>query len=502
MALLAKQRQRIDELEAQNAWLKHQLFGHKSERLRPNDPNQPELFESTTQAAETDAASDGESNPSPDEPLKPRRRGKRSTPSGDLPIIERVYDLPEDQREGMSVMDSQVSYTLAFEPGKLYWIKHIQLKYAPAPANQRAAEGLGEPDGPTIRLAPKPIEGLPKCLADPSLLAHLAVSKYADHLPIHRTESILNRGGMSLAPSSMSRWLIRAAELLLPLVSLLRAHVLNSFCVQADETTVRQQQADQSYTHQSYFWVYLGDAVNPFVVVDYRTSRSRAGPVAFFGDEQGQAIQRDIYLQCDGYSAYDAFVGENSAYGMVRVGCWAHVRRHFKDAVYHAPALAKSALRRIAQLYRIEREAEDLDDAARVAMRREKAEPVINALVEWCGACRNDSGSSVKLRQAIDYLLNRVGPLKRYLDDGRLAIDNNACERAVRPLAIGRKNWLFVGNERAGQAAAVWMSLIGSCRRCGVEPWAYLTHVLRQLPTTPPEHHATLLPNRWQPPNA
>jgi len=299
----------------------------------------------------------------------------------------------------------------------------------------------------------------------------------------------------------MNRWLMRAAELLLPLVGLLRARVLQSFCVQADETTVRQQQPGQSYTHLSYFWVYLGDAANPFVVVDYRTSRSRAGPIAFFGDEQGQAIRRDLYLQCDGYSVYDAFVGEGSGYGMVRVGCWAHVRRHFRDAMNHSLVLAKAALTRIGRLYRIERQAKDLDDAARAAMRREKAEPVIDELFEWCRSCRNDPGSSVKFRQAIDYMLNRADTLKRYLEDGRLAIDNNACERAVRPLAIGRKNWLFVGSERAGRAAAVWMSLISSCRRCGVEPWAYLTQVLRQMPTTPPEQYPDLLPDRWQPPS-
>jgi hypothetical protein len=235
------------------------------------------------------------------------------------------------------------------------------------------------------------------------------------------------------------------------------------------------------------------------VVVDYRTSRSRAGPLAFFGDEQGRPIRRNLYLQCDGYPAYDIFVLEGSGYGMVRVGCWAHVRRYFEEALNQSPALAKEALKQIGRLYRIERKAKDLDDAARAAMRRAEAEPVIDALVEWCRSNRLSLSSSPKLREGIDYLLNRVDDLKRYLEDGRLAIDNNACERAVRPLAIGRKNWLFVGNERAGRAAAVLMSLIGSCRRCGVEPWAYLTDVLRRLPTTPAEDLPNLLPDCWQP---
>lgn len=495
----------VTELQSQVAWLKRQLFGRKSERYTlPGDSKQPGLF--GDDAASTDSAG---SPPPPDKQTvtyerdasPSNGRGKRLPIPADLPRVERVHDLPADERAGMKRIGEEVSERIEYEPGKVYVLRDVRIKYA------RQAQCLDGSE-PNMALASKPDEGLPKCIAGPSLLAHIAVSKHADHQPLHRLERILKRSGVSLARPSMCRWMQELAELCAPLLGLMKDRLLQSHVIGADETPVKQQsRGGRGSNRTCYFWSYVGDNTSGasggsggYVLYDYQQTRSRAGPNGWFSGEDGEPLYRGL-LQCDAYTGYDELF--SPPWGMTHVGCWAHARRKFYDVRAQFPGACHHVLAQIRALYDVEREARDLDASQRWALRQERSRPIVDGLFTWCRDRQRPGTASTVLPksglgEAIGYMLNQADALRRYLDDGRLAIDNNRCERSLRGIAIGRRNWLFTGSHAGGHAAAAMFSLISSAQRHGAEPLSYLTDLFTRLPATPLSQIDQFLPDRWQ----
>jgi hypothetical protein len=257
-----------------------------------------------------------------------------------------------------------------------------------------------------------------------------------------------------------------------------------------------------------YFWSYIGDDEHPYILYDYQLSRSSAAPNRWFTDGRGQPAYHG-YLQCDAYAGYNDLFDQQQSWRMTHVGCWAHARRKFHDARLQSPGLCHHALAQIQSLYQIERDADPRprgdgkhDAAARQTLRENCARPIIDALVAWCETQQRQALPKSGLGEALTYTLNQITSLRRYLDDGQLAIDNNQCERSIRPIAIGRKNWLFTGSPAGGKAAAAMFSLISSAKRHDVEPLAYLTDLFTRLPATPLSQLTQFLPDHWQPRNA
>jgi transposase len=349
------------------------------------------------------------------------------------------------------------------------------------------------PPGPVVVAATKPASPIARGLPGAGLLANLIVSKYVDHLPLYRLERIYQRQGVLLPRSTTCDWLAACAELLQPLYKRMVSLVLQSRWLHTDDTTVTNQQPAAGATATARLWVYLGDTSHPYNVFDFTATRKRDGPQQFLANFRG-------YLHADAFSGYDALYlppTEGEAV-ILEVACNAHARRKFYDARSSDAARSHQALAYYAQLYEIERQARDRDETQRLQMRQDLAVPILEQLRSWLDAQRAEVLPKSPLAEALGYALNNWSALTRYTEAGFLSIDNNVAEREMKRIAIGRKNWLFVGSERGGQTAAVLISFTSSCQRLQVEPWAYLQDVLSRLPTTPAEQLDSLLPDRWQ----
>jgi len=491
----------VTDLQSQLAWMKRQLFGSKSERV--TDSGGPGLFDDQPEPAEaTEPSANDQSEPTTQTETvtyqrKAPRRGKRQPIPDDVPRVDRIHDLPEQDKAGLKCIGRQVTEELEAEPGKLYAVRHIQYTYA------REEEDLSpEPAQPNVLTAAKPEEGLARCLAGPTLLALIVVSKFADHLPLHRLEGMLARHGMKIARSSMCRWVQDLAAMVEPLLALMKSLVLESRFIRGDETPVRQQEQGRGKAKTCYFYSYLGDADHPYTLYDYRGHRARAGPNAWFSDEEGNPRYHGL-LQCDAYTGYAELFDPDKPWRMTQVGCWAHARRKFYDVRDQFPGPCHHVLGRIRQLYDVEREATDqqLDTQQRQALRDQKSRPIVEALFEWAEQQQAQVLPKSGLGEAITYMLNQAEALRRYLDDGRLEIDNNTCERSLRGIAVGRSNWIFTGSQAGGEAAAAMFSLIASAKRNNLNVYRYLSDLFRRLPSTPTSQLHQFLPDRWQAPH-
>ena len=406
-----------------------------------------------------------------------KKRGRKPLPEA-LPRVEVVHDLaeaericPHDGRE-LKAIGETVCEQLDIVPAKIQVIRHIRKKYA-CDCGQCIR---------TAALAPQPI---PKSLASPGLLAHVAVSKYTDALPLHRQEQILQRIGVDIPRATLSNWMIRAGALIQPLVNLLRDAVLGYDIVQMDETPVRVlKEPGKSPQSKSYIWVQRGGPPDrPVILYDYDPSRGGAVPKRLLAGYTG-------YLQTDGYEGYKSVVQEN---GIVHVGCLAHARRRFVDAVkaqgkgngkgkQKKAGVAPHALDLIQKLYRVEKQAKDFTPEERKAYRDTYARPVIDKLRAWLDTHRPQVPPKTATGEALKYLADQWDKLVRYLDDGRIAIDNNLTENAIRPFVLGRKNWLFSDTVKGVGASANLYSLIETAKANGLEPYAYLREVFTRLP--------------------
>ena len=460
---------KLAQLEHYVARLVRDRFGPRSERL---DPNQLTLFAAAVVELAPPALAAVET------PVHShtRRGGGRNELPAELPRERIEHDLAEPEKlcPGCGQLRQRIgcetSEQLEFIPAQLKVLEHVRWKYACRQCQEH------------VVIAEAPAKPIGKGLPGPGLLAQVAVGKFSDHLPLYRLEDVFARGGVELSRSTLCRWARCTAQLLEQLYQLMVDRVRRSHVIHTDDTPVSVLDPMLPKTRTGRFWVYCGDAQNPYSVYDYTASRKRDGPANFLKDYQG-------YLQADAFAGYD---GIYAAGTVKQVLCWAHARRKFFEAKEAQPRTAIPALAFIARLYDVEREAKLLSVAARQILRQERSLPVLAEFHTWLTALAARVLPKSPVGQAIHYVLPRWGGLTRYCEDGALAIDN---ERTLRPCAIGRKNWLFLGNDRGGHSAAILFSITASCKANRVEPWAYLRDVLRQLACTSPPAAATLLPD-------
>jgi transposase len=343
----------------------------------------------------------------------------------------------------------------------------------------------------TLVQAPVPAQIIDKGIPTAGLLAHVLVAKYADHLPLYRQQGIFARAGLALSDSTLAQWVGTCGVHLQPLVDALKAELLAQPVLHADETPVSMLKPGNGKTHRAYLWSYCSTAYSAIkgVVFDFAESRGGRHADAFLGDWRGTLV-------CDDYSGYKALFKR----GVAEAGCMAHARRKFHELwANHSSQIADEALKLFGALYDVEREARDWDPAARRDIRQQKARAAADILHAWLLAQRQRVPDGSATAKAIDYSLGRWDALTRYLDDGTIPIDNNWVENQIRPIAIGRNNWLFAGSLRAGQRAAAVMSLIHSARLNGHDVYAYLKDILERLPAHPASRVTELLPHSWNP---
>jgi transposase len=351
---------------------------------------------------------------------------------------------------------------------------------------------LPDPGGVVIA-APKPVMPIAKGLPGPGLLAHLIVSKYTDHLPLHRLQRAYERQGYFLHRSTLCDWLRACADLLRPLYDLMVSAVLRSRVIHTDDTPVKLQELVTHRLSTARLWAYLGDTAHPYNVFDFTVNHKRDGPQRFLANYRG-------YLQADAFSGYDGLYlpdPRTARARIIEVACNAHARRKFYEARGSDAVRAHQALAYYRQLYELERAAKDFSDEQRLQMRQDLAVPILGQFHAWLTAQRPEVLPKSPMAEAIGYALNNWEALRRYTEAGFLAVDNNVSEREMKRIAIGRKNWLSLGSPRGGQTAAVLFSFTSTCQRVGAEPWRYLRDVLGQLPSHPPEQLAELLPDEW-----
>ena len=337
-------------------------------------------------------------------------------------------------------------------------------------------------------IADLPARLVDKGMAGPGLLAHVVVDKYTDHLPLYRQQQRFRRAGIEIPTSTLGGWISQVAWHLQPLYAALKREALSSGYLQVDETRIQvQDRTKKRTTHRGYYWAYHAPELG-LLVMKYLRSRARAGPAAFLHGYAGA-------LQMDGYVVYQVFDTHPS---MTTYGCLAHARRKFYDCRTYEPEKAEHVLKQLGRVYKVERDLreEGADAARRRAVRQEKAAPVLNALKPWLEANRGLPKSP--WGKATEYTLGLWPRLIRYLEEGRVELDNNLIENTLRPLALGRKNYLFAGSHDTAQRAAVIYSLLGTCKLHGVNPQQWLTDVFQRIPTHPAKRVEELLPHHWQ----
>jgi transposase len=479
---LQRAKAQIALLEQKIDLLVRRIFGSQSEKL---DPKQLELLLELQKEAHELGKAVASSKVEEANPNSSRRRAKRKErwPS-DLPVVEEIID-PDAVKispQSWRYLDAEVSEQLDYQPARFLLRRLIRRKYVP-----RFAE-----DGVPI-IAPLPASLQERCLAAPGLLAQIIVSKYCDHLPLYRQEQIhQTRHGVHLPRQSMARWIGMVADWLRPIYQQIRTGVMAGGYVQVDETPIRYLAPGHGRTRQGYLWTSSKPGGD--VVFHWQTSRAAACldniiPVDFSGT-----------VQCDGYAAYRTFA--QSRQGRISLaGCWAHARRKFHEAIEQAPRQAGWILRQIQLLYQVEKELREhrAGPQLRAATRAHRSQPVQQrirrALVRL--KATNYYLPQNLMGQAIDYTLAQWPMLSVWLNDGRIEIDNNLVENAIRPTAIGKKNWLFFGEAQAGERGAILYTLIESCRRRGIDPHAYLHDVLTRLPQMTNWQIKDVTPEGW-----
>jgi transposase len=381
----------------------------------------------------------------------------------------------------MKRIGEDVAEKLDYVPGVFTVERHIRSKWACAKCE-------------TLVQAPVQAHVIDKGIPTTGLLAQVLVAKFSDHLPLYRQEAIFARAGFAIPRSTLAQWVGSCGVQLQPLVDALKSEVLKFSVLHADETPVAMLKPGNGKTHRAYLWAYAPGAFEPIKAVVYDFCESRAGEHAraFLGEWRGSLV-------CDDYSGYKA----GFAHGVTEAGCLAHARRKFFDLhASNKSQVAQSALQQIATIYEIEREVQSLSAEDRQRIRQVRSRPVLDALHQWMQLTLQKITDGSATARALDYSLKRWVALTRFVDDGRLPVDNNWIENQIRPIAIGRNNWLFAGSLRAGKRGAAAMSLIQSARLNGHDPYAYLSDVLRRLPMQRASQIGELLPHRWIPPQS
>src|SRR5262245_81468 len=463
-------RRRQEQLEHQLDQLVKRLYGPRADKVHPG---QPSLF--------AEPANDAPAPPAPPsesvvvtKTVSPGH-GRKTLPAN-LRRETVVVDIPEAEKQAVGgtwvKIGEEVSEKLDVTPAQVFVRETVRPKYVGRFADK--------PD--ELKIAVLPPEALPKSKAAPGLVADVIVAKLVDHLPLYRQEKRYSRHGIELSRSTLCGWLAEAANVLTPLYVLLKARVLAAKVVHTDDTPIPVQDATREHCRTGRIWTYVS---SEGIVYDATEDRCRDGPLNFLKKFRG-------YLQCDAYAGYDELFRTQPQ--VVEVGCWAHARRKFVEAEKTSIELAHEGVARIKALYAVEHEAKDLDAAARRALRQQKSKPLLEALKAWLDRQRTQVVPKTPIADAINYALNQWSALTVYITDGDLAIDNNAAERAIKPFALGRKNWLFFGSDHGGQMLATLARFTATCDKLKLNPWTWLRDALTHLPVTPADQLATLLP--------
>jgi transposase len=476
-----KYQTQIDYLEEQLRLFRNELFGRKSEKREVPDHDQLSLFDKD-ESVPANVPVVEDSIVIPEHHRK--KSGRKPLPE-DLPRIEVIHDLTEEEKQcacgaRLSRIGEDTCEKLDYIPAKVRVLRHIRYKYA-----CKRCEGV-EDDGPTVKIAPAPVQLIPKSIVTEGLLAHLVVSKFADALPLYRQQKIFIRLGVEISRASMANWFVQAAQQCSPLVELLQNEIRSGPLINVDESPFQVlNEAGRRNTTKSYIWVFRGGMLDRPVLL-YRYHPTRSGQVAldFLDGYNG-------YVQSDAFSGYEHLKQTD---GICHVGCWAHVRRKFVEVVkatkrhrgkrVNPKSLADEALDYIGHLYNIEKEARlgDLDHDRIYWLRQQKAKPILQQFKKWLDAKESITPPKGLLGKAIHYALNNWEKLIVYIEDGRLKPDNNAAENAIRPFVVGRKNWLFAGHPNGAQASATFFSLIETAKANNLEPYAYLRYLFEKLP--------------------
>ena len=478
--VLQKDNKKIKTLEKANEKLKFEnenlqfqlkqaiekLYGTSNKDQVPDEENkfdEPEVDENKKD--EIEAADEEITIPA----HKRKKRGRKPLPKFlDREIVE--HDLPDNEKvcscgEQLTNIKGEDSEQLKYIPAKVVVIVNRRKKYVCKKCEE------------TVKLAPLPKMPIPKSIATSSLLATVLTAKFVDHLPLYRQEQIWQRLGVDIPRQTMCNWTFKCADLLEPIVLAMKKIIKNSNYVRADETTVQVlKEKDRKTQNKSYMWVFMtGSKTNNHIVFEYHPTRAAEAANNFFEEFQG-------YLQTDGFSGYNALRGKDK---IKSLGCLAHARRKFVDITKnfkHKSGKAYEALKYIKALYKIEREAKELNFDERYKYRLEHAVPIFENFKKWLDQSIEQVLPKTPIGKAVTYAYNQFESLKVYLEDGRLDIDNNWCENQIRPFTLGRKNWLFMGNERGANASSIIYSLVITAKANKLDPWKYLEDVLTRTP--------------------
>ncbi len=540
-ALDAKQAeldQASQKLEAALHRLKTMLrekFGRKSERIAPgqNVLAFPGVMEELQTAGAT-AADIAAFKEELEAELKPHPV-RQAALDESLPLEEKTYDLPAEDKScdkcgaAMAQIDSEDSMQLEFVPATFKRIRHRRIKYA--------CKSCGE----CMKLAERPLHPIMKGLPGPGFLAQTLINKFDDHLPLNRQQEIYARHGVHIARSSLCDWVRQSCLLLEPLYEFMCVLVLQGKVIHADETPVNfrlkdygnacedlegdsegdahpKSKAKARLIQKGYLWVYIGDAEHPYCCFDFTENRTKQGPLKFLNhapdaDPGERPPPMRGYLQVDAYGGYDEVFRTKDDTGkplVLEVACWAHARRKFFDAQDSKDRdVAEAALKAIGQIYSVEHKLADVaasrKERKRAAptyeqiakFRQRRAKPLLEKFGAWLEQARARVLPKDPIGGAINYALSNWTALNRYTEQGYLSIDNNASERALRNVVLGRKNWLVAGSRRGGRWAAIAYTLIESARRCGANVWEYMRDLLERFQSARPSEFHKWLPDRW-----
>lgn len=464
-----------DILLEQISLLRAQLFGRKTEKIPLEGGPQPlSLFDMPEPEGIEEVV---EETHVPAHTRK--KRGRKPLPA-DLPRIERVHDIAEEDKvcgcgNTLSRIGEEVSEQLDIIPAKVRVIRHIRPKYA-----CKQCEGVQD-DGPTVKIAPVPPQIIPKSIVSPGLLAHVLTGKFIDHTPFYRQEKQFVRLGVDVSRASMCNWAMKAATACQPLLNLFQDEILAGSYINIDETTLQVlSEPGRDPTSKSYMWVFRrGNPEKAVLVFEYHPTRSGDAASAFLRGFKG-------CVQTDGYSGYNFLDLDDDIH---HIGCWAHARRKFMDVIKAQGKNRKSrsadiALNYIKALYRLEKKAraDELSLQAIYLMRQEKIKPILDDFKKWLLKKSMQTPPKGLLGKAVGYALKQWDRLVGYLEDGQLSPDNNGAENAIRPFVVGRKNWLFSGTPAGAEASALLYSLIETAKANKLEPYAYLRYIFELLP--------------------
>lgn len=457
-------------------------FGSKQERFVPS----PLLVPEATSAPATVVAATTEQTTQITYTRTLKKKPVVHPGRGKLPEHLRREEIvlePPHLPEGSLRIGELITEQLEHKPAELYVKRYIRPKYL-VPA-------APEETGAKIMVAELPVQPIDKCIAGPGLLAQLLIDKFCDHLPAYRQGQRFERNGVRLPYSTLIAWVGLAADLLEVLYEALQKELLQSGYLHADETGIKvlDQSKAGKKIHSGFFWVYH-NSLQKLVFFDYQSSRKKEVPEAMLAGFKG-------YLQSDGYEAYDDF---DQREGITHLNCMAHARRYFVDALSTDKQRAEYVLGQMQHLYAIERRCreKELSFDEREALRQKEAVPILHHLEQWMKQEQPNVLPKSPIGKAFTYCLKRWEKLCRYTDDGRLSIDNNPVENSIRPVAIGRKNYLFCGSAEAARRTAVVYSLLGCCKLHGINPYQWLKNVLTRLPMHPINQIKDLLPHHWK----